>query len=314
MNGSTGERRVTSATYWDVWGKHVAIAAAYAGFYELCRYVSVPQWMLMSGFRLTCLLLLPTRYWPAVVMGEALPLLENALIWEHRFGLLWAGMAAVPMALMWMPALGWLRNRWPIQDADGHPRMMAILSANLVTSIITAVATTVVLVVSLRYRPGDWPEVDPEDYVFPYLLGAYLGALTVTPAVLAFYGRFRALGDRPLSVGLVWRSPLLRDMLWWVLPSLALLAWAASMAPNDILRQAARFAMLVPILGMGWRHSWHGTATAGMAASAAMAMTATAFLDSQMIQAQVTLALTLSGALLLGSRTRNTRALKPGRS
>lgn len=305
MNGRTeGQTRITSAVHWEAWGKHIAIAAAFAGCYELCRAVSVPQWMLMSGFRLTCLLLLPARYWAAILVGEALPLLENAMFWTHRFGYQWAGMAAVPMTLMWVPVLKWLRRRWPIHDADGRPRMAPILAANLITSIISAVATTALLVVSLNHSPGQWPDVVPEDYVFPYLLGAYLGALTVTPAVLALYERFRALGDRPLSAGVVWRSPLLRDTVWWVLPSLAVLAWAAAIVPDDALRQAARLTMLWPILGMAWRHGWHGTAVAGMAASAAMATTATAFLDPLMIQTQVILSIVVSGALLWGARTK----------
>jgi hypothetical protein len=99
--------------HWDVWGKHVAIAAAYVGFYELCRHVSFPQWMLMSGFRLTCLLLLPPRYWPAIVVGEALPMLENAIVWGPKFGILWALLAAAPMALLWIPVLKPMRARWP---------------------------------------------------------------------------------------------------------------------------------------------------------------------------------------------------------
>ena len=98
MKGSTAAARVTSAVDWEVWGQHVAIAAAYVGFYEICRHLSVTQWMLMSGLRLTCMVLLPTCYWPALVLGEELPLLENALLWGHKFGVLWALLAAVPMA------------------------------------------------------------------------------------------------------------------------------------------------------------------------------------------------------------------------
>ncbi|WP_213948209.1 MASE1 domain-containing protein [Luteibacter sp. dw_328] len=313
MKGSAECDLTATAVHWQAWGRHMAVAAAYIGFYELCRYVSFPQWMLMSGFRLTCLLLLPPRYWPAIVLGEALPLLENAVAWGPKFGIEWALLAAVPMALLWIPALKPLCARWPIHDAEGRPNMTAILMANLVTAIITAASTTVSLVLALRHNPGQWPDVVPGDYFFAYLLGAYLGALTLTPVVLALHERFRALRDAPLSVGSVWCSALLRDTLWWVLPALAMLAWVAVLTPNDELRTAARLAMLWPVFGLAWRHGWHGTAVGGMAASVALAMTAKDFLDPQMIRVQLVLAIALSGSLLWGARNKGARAVLPER-
>lgn len=304
MKGSTAAARVTSAVHWEVWGQHVAIAAAYVGFYEICRHLSVTQWMLMSGLRLACMVLLPTRYWPALVLGEELPLLENALLWGHKFGVLWALLAAVPMALLWIPVLKPLRNRWPVYSTAGGFQMAAFLSANLLTAAISAATTTVILVVSLRHMPGESSDIAAGDYFRAYLLGAYLGGLTLTPTVVGLYERFRALGGQPLTVRAVGRSALLRDLLGWVLPSLAVLTWMALATSSETLRQVARLAMLVPVLGMTWRHSWHGTAMAGFAASAATALTSQAFLDSQMVHAQVILAMALSGALLWSARTK----------
>lgn len=314
VKGSTEKSSITSHTHWAIWGQHLAIAAAYAGVYELCRFVSVPQWMLMNGFRLTCLLLLPTRYWPAIVLGEALPLIENAIAWGPKFGLAWGIIAAIPMALMWIPVLMWMRRRWQTHDTEGRPRIGAILAANLVTALINAASTTFSLMLALHHRPGEWPEIVPSHYFFAYLLGAFLGSLTLLPAMLALYGRFRGLEGRPLSVAIVWRSSLMQDVLWWVLPAMVALAWVAVMTSSNELRQAIRLAMLWPVFGLAWRHRFAGAAIGGLAASVALATTAQAFLDPQMVQIQVTLSIALSATLLWTARRESARAILPERS
>lgn len=302
MKGSTTTQRIVRVFHWAQWGQQLAVAAVYAACYELTLHVSFPQWLLTAGLRLACLLLLPMRYWPALILGEGLPLLENAILCAPRFGIPWAAMQALPMVVLWMALLKPMRQRWSVYDTNGDVRMTMILWATLGTSIITALSTTVRLVLALQHRPGKWPEIVPQDYFFAYLLGAYLGALTLTPMILALRERFRALREEPLSAAIVWRSPLLRDTLWWVLPALAGLTWLALATHHDGLRLAARLALLWPVIGLAWRHGWHGTAVGGMAASVALAMTAKGLLDPATIRVQVLLALTLSITLWVGAQ------------
>jgi glucose-6-phosphate-specific signal transduction histidine kinase len=302
MKGSTATQRIAHLCQWSRWGQHFAIAAAYAACYELTLHFSFPQWLQTAGLRLACLLLLPTRYWPALVLGEGLPLLENAIFCEPEFGAPWAFMQAVPMVVLWMALLKPIRRRWSIHDTNGDPRMGLILSAALGASIITALSTTVRLMLALQHAPGKWPEIAPADYFFAYLLGAYLGALTLTPMLLALHERFRALRDEPLTFAIIWRSPLFRDTVWWVLPALAGLAWLAMATQNDGFRLVARLALPWPVLGLAWRHGWHGTAAGGMATSIALALTAQGLLDPATIRIQAFLALSLSIALWAGAR------------
>jgi len=292
VNGSTAHR-VT-------WVQLFALAAAYAAVYEFARYLTISHWMLTAGLRLACLFLLPIRYWPALILGEALPSFENALLNVSAFGGAWALAAAVPMVLLWIPVVRPLRQRWSLRTADGALRAGVVLAATLGCAAVTAVSTTMELEAALLSNPGAWPSISINDYFWAYLLGAYLGALTLTPTVLAIHERVTAVPR--FSLSLVWKSPLSRDLLAWILPICAGLAWVAMAASQDGLRQAARLALILPIFAAAIRHGWHGTALAGMAASVALAITGVTLLDPEMIRCQAVLALCISGTLLMGSR------------
>lgn len=290
---------------WQAWGQHLALAAAYGALYEVTRHLSFPQWMLTAGLRLACLLLLPTRYWPALAVGEGLPLIENAIFLAPDMGVPWAISESVPMVVLWMAFLKPLRQRWSLHDAQGRLRMPVILSAALGAAIITAIATLLTALAAILNTPtGEWPDPNTAwpGYFLAYTLGAYLGALTLTPTVLALHERFLALGDQPLSAARIWHSALFRDVLGWVLPTLATLTWIAVHTHDDGLQQAARLALIGPVLVLAWRHGWHGTAVGGMAASIALAITAPGLLaDPATLRVQAILALVVSGGLLVGA-------------
>lgn len=314
MKGSTVKGHARSAV-WNTWGQYVAVAAAYEALYEITYHVSFPQFLLTTGVRLAFLLLLPTRFWPAIAIGESVPLVENAIFCAGKFGWTWAVLASIPTVLLWAPLLKPLRQRWPLYDEGGRMRMPVILIATFGAAIITAAITTVTLIAALRHAPGKWPELSPALFFFAYVLGGFLGALTLTPTLLALHERFRGLRQETLSVALVWRSPLLRDVIWWVLPALAALVWLAHMTHDDTVRQAARLTLLWPVVGLAWRHGWHGTAIGGMGASFALALTAQGLLDPATLQVQIILAVVLSATLLLGGRKQSMRTgIRPAHS
>lgn len=292
MNGSTARP--------SAWTPHLAVAAAYAACYELARHVSFSHWILTAGLRLACLLLVPTRYWPALAIGEALPVGEAALLCESRFGIAWTLSAAVPMVVLCMACVQPVLRRWNLYGADGRLQMGVVLGTTLGCAAITAATTALTLLTALLAAPDAWPDISVGAYFWAYLLGAYLGALTLTPTILALCERAQA--QRRVTLALVWQSRLFRDTAGWALPALAGLAWLAHATNNDIARQLARGAMLLPILSLAWRHGWHGTAIGGMGASIALAITGTKLLDPAMIQSQVILALVISSALMVGAR------------
>ena len=56
------------------WLQQAAVAVAYAIGFCVLREWSFSHWLLFVGLRLGALLLVPYRYWPALVVGELLPL------------------------------------------------------------------------------------------------------------------------------------------------------------------------------------------------------------------------------------------------
>lgn len=294
--------------HWDAWGQYVAVAAAYEAVYDIIYHLSFQQFLLTTGLRLACMLLLPPRFWLALAVGESIPLLENALFCLPTFGATWAVLASVPTVALWWPLIAGLRRRYALRDAEGRVCMPLVLSAALGAALITAGITTMTLVAALHHSPGKWPNLSPERFFFSYLLGAYLGALTLTPVLLALRDRFRTLQAAQFNLRILWHSGLLRDTLGWVAPALAALSWFAVVTPHDGLRQLARLALLWPVLAIAWRHGWHGAAVGGMASSVALALTATGPLDPQTLQVQAVLALVLSAALLVTRRMPAPRA------
>jgi glucose-6-phosphate-specific signal transduction histidine kinase len=281
------------------WTQVVAVAAAYAACYELTRQFSFSHWMLPAGLRLACALLVPRRFWPALVIGDALPCIEAAALNVPRFGIAWGIMASIPLIVPCLGIVSLLQRRTTLYRANGEINMTMILVATTAFALATAVLTEAALMTALLTSPGSWPEIDPFAYFFAYLLGAYLGALTLTPTLLALRERV----DRPagLTVALVWTSPLVREILFGAAPILAALALLAPSGDGAML-QVLRLAMVAPVAIVTARHGWHGAAASGMLASIAMATTASVLLDPPMIRAQVILSLMISGALLVGVR------------
>jgi glucose-6-phosphate-specific signal transduction histidine kinase len=280
-------------------GQHLAIAAAYAAVYELVRHVTFPHWSPTTGLRLACLFLLPLRYWPALALGEALPTIENAWLAADDLGIPWALSASVPMIVPFMAVMKPFRLRWRLYDDRRQLRMPLLLGATLACALISATLSCTTLATTMLRTPDAWPHLSLTNMFWAYTLGHFLGGLTLTPIILALTERARQLPR--VTWATIWRSPLLRDVLLWV-PVLAALVVLAITTGNDTVRQVARLGLIWPAIALAWRHGWHGTAFGGFAASVALAMTGTAFVDPVMLRAQVILALVLSGLLTIGAK------------
>lgn len=289
-----------STEHWNAWGHHIAIAAAYAAAYEVTRHVTFSHWILTAGLRLSCLLLMPPRYWPALALGEALPMLEHAIACAPQFGLGWAVADAVPMIVLCMACVKPLRDRWALQGLHAPSQMARVLTATLLCAILTAIKTLLTLLTALWASPSAWPETSLPLAFGAYVLGAYLGALTLTPVLVALHER--AQRSERVTVAAIWRSTLFRHSVTWALPALSGLVGLALATEDETIRCIARLAMGLPVLALAWRHGWHGAAVGGMGASIAQASTGGTLLDPAMIQAQVVLALVISAALLVRMR------------
>lgn len=279
------------------WTQMVAAAAAYAACYELTRHFSFSHWILPTGLRLACALLVPRRFWPALVIGETLPVLENAALCIPRFGMVWGLLASTPLIAPCMLLVTWIRRYAGIYRDSGEINMPMILFATAGAAVITAVFTEAALLAALASSPGSWPEIDPVAYFFAYLLGAYLGALTLTPTILALRERFAR--TEQVSWSIAWTSPVARELVFGALPVLLALRLGA-LSTEGHLQQGLRLAMALPVVILTARHGWRAAAVAGMVASIALASTSSTLMDPKMIQTQVVLALVVSTALMAG--------------
>ena len=290
-----------STKHWLVWGQYLAVAAAYAAFYRVAFQLSVSHWELTVGFRLCCLLLVPTRFWPALALGEFLPVMENALAWGHKFGPAWVLAAGVPQIVVCMAAMKPLRRWGSVRSPDGSIRMGYVIVATLCCALLSALRDTASLWVALTYMPAEAAPWDSLSIGFSaYLLGGFLGGLTLAPVVLAIQDR---MAPEP-TLRTLWHSPLFRDVCVWLIPVLVVLTMQANAGASTGAVQLLRLAMILPMLSLAWRYGWHGAAIAGSAASLAMALTSDTMRDPALIYCQAALALAFSAALLLGGLPR----------
>ena len=284
------------------WGRYLAVAGAYAACYELTRNISFSHWMLPAGLRLACLLLVPRRFWPALAVGEALPIAEMAGLHASLFGVLWACVASLPPILLCMPAMAWLRRRYELVDAEGQVNMGLILAATLVCAAITTGANALTLS-TVSMADGSAAPTPTLPILLAWVLGCYLGALTLTPLILAIRERVAAQPGGLPTWNALRHSPLMRDALLFAVPCLALLLLVAGGAEGDeTLLTCIRVGMAVPVIALTLRHGWHGAAVGGMLASVAQASTSFQLQDPAMIRSQAILAFVASTALIFGVR------------
>jgi glucose-6-phosphate-specific signal transduction histidine kinase len=293
------------------WGRYLAVAGAYAACYELTRNISFSHWMLPAGLRLACLFLVPRRYWVALAVGETLPIAEMAALHASAFGVLWALIVSIPPIAMCMPFVAWLRSRFGLFREDGQIHMGMIMVATLVCAVINVGANAAALA-TVSMGDGSPPPPVEVPILLAWFLGAYLGALSLTPMILALRERMRAQPGGVVTWNAVWYSTLTRDALFIAVPVLALLTGLASQLEAGPALQCVRMAMALPVIVLTLRHGWHGTAIGGMLASITMASTSFELRDPSMIQAQVVLAFVISTSLLFGVRVaRRIAAARP---
>ncbi|MFC4527952.1 MASE1 domain-containing protein [Dyella halodurans] len=284
---------------WDGWLGHVAVALAYAVSYMLLRSMSVSHWNLPAGLRVACLLLVPYRYWPALIVGETIPVTYLGWSNQQDFGWIWASLMSIPPILFSAPAFAWCRRRMPLFHADGRVNMAMALSTILVGALVTALASCATLA-TMQMPHGQHAPAVTARILLGYFLGGFMGALTLAPAAMAL--RLWLPGIKTPAAWLAaLRGRFVTDCALGVVPPLLLLMWLAFVGNAETM-QVCRIAMFLPVAWMTLRHGWPGAAAAGTLASVAVQLTETVVRDPSVIQAQTLIAFAISTLLLLGSR------------
>lgn len=279
--------------------RHLAVAIAYALAYGLLREVTFTNWVPLAGFRFCVLLFVPYRYWPALLVGEFLPLAYVGITCAPKYGWLWSATFMVPPMLFAMPVIRWCREGRRLFPARTATDINMFLLCTLVVSSIWAAVNTGTF--SLMRGPlVDAYPYETHTVAGWYLIGNYIGVLTLAPLALLAREELLAGRKRPLWVRCS-ESRLLLDAVRVLLPALALLAWLAS-GSADHRSQEARIAMFLPVAWLALRHGWRGAAVGGSAASVAVILTMPSVHDTDTLNAQVFVAFAVSTMMMLGGR------------
>lgn len=281
-----------------VCARHAAVAIGYALGYALFRTVTLSQWTVISGFRLLVLLLVPSRYWLALAIGEVGPLAYTGATCADQLGVLWAWLESFPPIVFGMPAVGMFRDRLGLTGRRNSLHVGPLLWIAFLVSILWTGSNAYVLAAA-HTPPGyilHWDVV-----IGRWFVGNFLGILTVVPLALCMREIWRQTPQGELRTRLS-ESRLLLEAVTLLLPCLALLAWVGHGGIGEGARQAARIAMFVPVVMLALRYGWHGAAIGGSAASVAAVLTISAIRDAETLQAHIFICFAITAMMLLGGR------------
>ncbi|MEO9078906.1 MAG: MASE1 domain-containing protein [Rhodanobacter sp.] len=282
------------------WLRHIAVAVFYCLLVTAVRHISFSHWLILSGLYLSVLLLTSYRYWPALMLGEIASLASLSYAHFGDFGTLWGLYNMVPSLLLIAPVVWWARERGGIfTKPRGVNIGTLLLSALLVALIITLRAVGGLMLTKL---PEGYPPIDFESLAARWVLGNYLGVLTITPLVLFLYQEVAYSNWADLKHKFV-HSQLVRDVAFSLLPVLGGLIWIGlSTSADSQIRQITQIAMFMPIVWLALRHGWQGAAVSGAAASVAILALMPHRYDHDTIQAEIIVAFVMSTMLMMGAR------------
>ncbi|WP_158543193.1 MASE1 domain-containing protein [Dyella psychrodurans] len=286
--------------------RFVAIAASYCAALILFRHVSLPNWFVLTGFHLAVLLLVPYRYWPALMAGDTARLAYISATCYEQFGLLWALVNLVPSIAYYAPLVWLFRERWGL----GPTRRTTNVPGLVLCALLTSLVAMGVIIGQILITPK------PPGYVLHYgeliarlTLGNFLGALTIAPIALVGAQVARAAGwahagSLTARIGRIGRaladSRLTYDAVLMGGPLLLFLV--AVGLRYEHARSLVQMAMFFVVVWLALRHGWRGAAVGGTMASIAIAVLMPDTVDHGTLQAQALLAMAITTMLLVGAR------------
>jgi glucose-6-phosphate-specific signal transduction histidine kinase len=280
------------------WCRHAAVALGYGAAYVLLRNLTFSHWVLLAGLRLGSLLLVPRRYWPALLAGEMLPLATMNYL-EDR-GPVWLLVASVPTLALLMPVVAAMGARLPGPGRAVSTRMNALLACALLVSVVY-VGDGLLSYLVVRLNAGE-PRMALVPLACEYFLGVYMGILVVVPPALLLAEEAGGSGSWRALPGRLLRGPMAREGVLLAVV-LGALVYAGLGAADEVRREAVRLALFAPVVLFALRHGWRGAVVAGTAASVAIILIMPARSDPSTMMAEAAMAFALSTFLLLGART-----------
>ena len=242
------------------WLAQIGICIGYAlAFVGIHSITSAPaHWHLYAGLQVISLLMVPYRYWGALLVGEAIPNAYEAWQCLGDFGPTWVAIRMIPEILFTMPIVWWCRSKLNIFPTKHLVNIKTLLGCILFVSVALS-AYSYALISTLHITSGPF-RLGPQ-LAGIYLVGNYGGLLTLVPWALIVRLDYRK-GNFKERLKHIWSNKLLADALGIALPVIAFMAWFA--AKSDLTQATLiEMAMFVPAAWLTVKHGWRAAALAG---------------------------------------------------
>jgi two-component system, NarL family, sensor histidine kinase FusK len=280
------------------WLAQIGVAVSYALLYIALHPITTAHWPIHAGVRLACLLLLPYRFWPALLIGEAVPNFYEVLPCLDTLGRNWVIARSIPPLLPIMPIVWWCREKMPPFPAKHLVDIKALIICILLCSVGGMLYSSFAYsLLSQRDQTVSIPIIS-----ILFLLGPYLAILTVVPWVAITKLDYRP-GHLKEQVRHVVSSKLFLDTVALLIPSIVILAWLRSIV-KEPLDEIASMAMFLPMAWLTLKHGWRAAAVSGTIAILCICVPIPldAILDPKNYAAMAFLAVGVTSLFVLGAR------------
>jgi glucose-6-phosphate-specific signal transduction histidine kinase len=251
----------------DEWLTHIGVAVGYALLYVAIHPLSTTHWPIHVGVRLACLLLFPYRFWPALLIGEAVPNFYEVYPCLDSLGLAWVIARSVPPFVVVMPIVWLCRTKMPPLPSKHLVDVKALIICTLLVSAGSMVYSSVAGLVGI---PSDGSNTFSLSWVIAFFLGPYLAILSVTPWVLMATLDYRPRHLRE-QIRQILASKLTLDVVALLIPCFAVLEWL-NIQGNEQVRQVAPMAMFIPLAWLTLKYGWRAAAIGGPLAIACISL------------------------------------------
>lgn len=273
---------------WSDTAKGLVLSAVYCASFLGTWCLSFDQWYLPAGIRAASLLLMPYRYWPYLFAGDAAALLVIRTPKAEQYSAPWAYLS--PFLLMPMVASLALLLRSKLKTVQDKTRALPLAALSI--ALWASVAN-----MALNYfLQGPVASVSFTK-LYRFAIGDYLGILMVVLPILLLLGR----NNEQITP-----RHAIRDTLAAGAAILAIYCFAAIPALESAFHQGLLMLMILPVVGLTFRHGWRGAAIGILAVNLVTAlkipyMNSPGTHDAEIFVTQQALAVAATGLLMLGT-------------
>lgn len=279
------------------WANQLAVVVGYIALFAIIRPFSDAHWSLTAGLRLCALLLLPTRYWLALAVGDVLFALPFAIRCEHQFGLPWAMQYSFPLTALAMPLVWWCKEKLELFPAKRLVNFQALIVCIISCAGVWSLYNYGGILI------GSKDELDSMLLLGSLFTGSYVALLTIVPWVIMAKLDYK-VGTLQSRLRNFAKSPMALDAGLCLFPALLILSWLTYRSPDADKPVWALF-MFAPVAWLTLRYGWRAAVLGGTATVASICLLFKwdgNVPDANVVQVQAIIAFAITCLIALGAR------------